>query len=579
MVSGPFLLPFHTLPLPDFWSEWWAAFFGLGAAAAGLLAAREPLRLPTLLLLPVVLIATILLQLTLCRIAFPQIALLNALYMLWAGLLMMLARQLALIVGLAGIADMLAAAVTVGALLGTVPAFAQWLGLTLGVLWVFPNPSGSISGNLGQPNHLAHYLWLGIASALYLHVRGRMPRYVLWLCILPLAFGSLLSGSRSVFAYPLILFLALICARFRGKRGLAGRGLLDAALLLPLLVALSLLTVSIADPMRAAIAPLVAKSPATQTPATALKRLSDAGSDTNTRLALARPAWDAFLDRPWLGQGSGNYPWASFAAAARSVSGEHYLPAEHAHNLVLQLLAEFGAPATAIVVLLLFAWGWRFLRQEWGPEHVWCASVLGIGGLHAMLEYPHWFSYFLGPAALLLGATDAGRTVLPDSRRWAAYLALAIVGGTWSLVTLRIDYTAIEAAANRPLAGNLDKEIAWRRSLDTMIRLQHESLLSPWAMLALATRAEASREQAQDRARLCRQGIRFSPERSLVTRCAMQLALAGAEAEARELVGQVLRAYPTERAATLEQLREGADTFPEVKTLLAVALDSSDASR
>jgi O-antigen ligase len=568
MASGPFLLPFHTLPLPDFWSEWWAAALGLGAAAAGLLSAREPLRLPTLLLIPAMLIAAILLQFALGRIAFPQIALLAALYLLWAGLLMLLGRHLAQSLGLAALADLLAMAVAAGALLGTLPALAQWLGLAASVPWVFPN-SGSISGNLGQANHLAHYLWLGVASAIYLHARGRISRPVLWLVLLPLAFGSLLSGSRSAFAYPVIIVLVLLVARFRRHRGGAERGLGDAALLLPVLVILSLLTATLAEPLRQTLAARGLQSPVAHAPVSAMTRLTGAERNPETRLQIARSAFDAFVERPWLGQGSGNYPWASFTAAARAAPGEAHFPAEHAHNLVLQLLAEFGAPATALVLLLLLAWGLGFLRLQWGPEHAWCAALLGIGAFHALLEYPYWFAYFLGPTALLLGATDAGRKALPASRRWIAYLVLAMLGGAWTLFTLRTDYAAIEAAANRPLAASLDREIAWRRSLDTMIRLQHESLLSPWAMLALATRAEPSRQQAPDRARLCRQGIRFSPERGLVIRCAMQLALAGQQGEAEDLAQAVLRAYPGQRAATLDELAAGARIHPELAALQA----------
>lgn len=578
MVSGPFLLPFHTQPLPDFWGEWWAAALGLGAAAAGLLAVREPLRLPTLLLAPAALVAVILLQLLLGRIAFPQLALLAAIYLLWAGLLMMLGRQLAQTIGLASLADVMAVAMTAGALLGIVPALAQWLGFAAGLPWIFPNASGSISGNLGQPNHLAHHLWLGIASALYLHGRGRISRPILWLILVPIAFGSLLSGSRSAFAYPVVIVLVLAVARYRGRESGTQSGLVDAALLLPVIVVLSLLAASAADPLRAAIGLNGARPAVADAPVAAFKRLYGAAGDSNTRLELARPALDAFLERPWLGQGSGNYPWASFAAAAKASPGERQLPAEHAHNLVLQLLAEFGAPATAIVLLLLTLWARGLLRLQWGPEHAWCAAVLGIGAFHAMLEYPYWFSYFLGPTALLLGATDTGRALLPASRRWPAYLALAMVGGAWTLFTLRADYAAIERAANQPLAASIDPQIAWRRSLDTMIRLQSESLLSPWAMLALATQLEPSRQEAPDRARLCRQGIRFSPERGLVTRCAMQLALAGEADEARGLVADVLRAYPADGAAIQDQLRAGAARFPELEGLLGIPSKGTNAS-
>ena len=86
MVSGPFLLPFHTEPITSFWNEWWAGVLGLGAIATGLVAARDRLSLPPLLIVLALLLATLLLQFGLGRLVFPQIGLLYAIYLIWAGL-------------------------------------------------------------------------------------------------------------------------------------------------------------------------------------------------------------------------------------------------------------------------------------------------------------------------------------------------------------------------------------------------------------------------------------------------------------------------------------------------------------
>lgn len=123
-------------------------------------------------------------------------------------------------------------------------------------------------------------------------------------------------------------------------------------------------------------------------------RLRDSVSEPSERTAVARAAWSAFTEHPWLGQGTGNFRWASFMAGTTRADDEAIRVGEHAHNVVLQLFAEFGAPVTVMVLLLLSVWMTAFLRQPWSLEHAWCAAVLGIGAVHSLLEYPLWYSYF-----------------------------------------------------------------------------------------------------------------------------------------------------------------------------------------
>lgn len=103
--------------------------------------------------------------------------------------------------------------------------------------------------------------------------------------------------------------------------------------------------------------------------------------------------------------------------------------------------------------------------------------------------------------------------------------------------------------------------------MDHVLQVHRESLLSPWALWTFGHLGRASRQQAQDRADLCERGIRFSPARWLVTRCAMQLALAGRDQDALQLILAVLRAYPAELGITIEELSKGATDYPEIEPL------------
>lgn len=581
MVSGPFLLPFHTDPIASFWGEWWAGALGLAAAVVGLFAARGRLPLPQQLLIPALLLAALMVQFALGRLVFPQVGLLFAVYLLWASLLLVLGRHLVDTIGFERLVDWLAAAIAIGAVIGALVALVQWLGIAQRVPWIFSKLGGSIYGNLGQANHHAHFSWLGIASAFYLCGRARLSRRQLWLLILLLGFGSVLSGSRSVFLYPLVLLAALAWARHHDRHGPAGRQFVAALLLLPLLIALNYfgawaspripefwgwLGSILSSPDIGGAAIIAGGS------GMAGARLYESVSGYSPRLAITRAAWVAFVDQPWLGQGVGNYSWASFAAAAGRSGEERFMVAEHAHNIFLQLFVDFGALVAAAVILLLVLWARHFLLRLWRPEHAWCGAVLGIGAVHSLLEYPLWYSYFLGPTALLLGAADNRRTLSLAGRRVTFYLVLAALGGAVILSNLRADYSRIEAAANFPLAAHPERERAWRISMERMVQILHESVLSPWALLGITILAEPSRQQAQDRADLCQRGIRFAPARSLVTRCAIQQAIAGRDQEARTLIVAVLRAFPADRPVIVDELAKAVKEFPEVVPLWQLGL-------
>ena len=591
MVSGPFLLPFHMPPIHSFWGEWWAAVLGLAAGVIGLVARRDnrwadTLPLPSLLLIPAVLLGILLGQFVLGRLVFPELGLLYAAYLLWAALLMILGRYLADAVGLARIADILAAAIVLGALAGAATAILQWLGVADRVPWIVRNPVGFVYANVGQANHHAHFSWMGIASVFYLRGRAYFSRKSLWLLVLVIGFGSVLGGSRSGFLYLLGLLAMLAWLRRNDLQEPVAKLYVDAAALLPLFIALNLFAAWAAPRIPEFWLELSSVFPSLDlfglrpgNAALSGARLYEEVSGSSTRLAILRGAWVAFVEQPWLGQGVGNFAWASFTASAVRAGDEQFFVAEHAHNLVFHLLAESGAPATLLVILLLGFWVKKFFGQPWKLEHFWSGSILGFGVMHSMLEYPLWYSFFLGPTALLLGAADNGRALILIGRRVTIYLLLAALAGASILGSLRSDYAKLEMAYSNPLAAHPDRVRAWRISMDRLLTLQHESLLSPWVLLTFANLAEPSRQLAQDRADLCERGIHFMPSRSLVTRCVIQLGIAGRDADAQKLVQSVLRAFPAEREATVDELGAGAFVYPELVPTWQLARDKLKAAR
>ncbi len=119
-------------------------------------------------------------------------------------------------------------------------------------------------------------------------------------------------------------------------------------------------------------------------------------------------AWRAFgaaiLERPWFGHGLGDVGYAYVAAA--DTRPELYIGQRfgHAHNIVLDVFLWVGIPLGLLLLGTLAIWAIRRLadlpRQT---DNVLPLAALGALGVHAMLELPHYFLYFMAPAALLAG--------------------------------------------------------------------------------------------------------------------------------------------------------------------------------
>lgn len=138
------------------------------------------------------------------------------------------------------------------------------------------------------------------------------------------------------------------------------------------------------------------------------ERLAGAGQDS--RRVLWSNVLHLIAQKPWSGWGWGELDFAHFITAYPGARFAELL--DHAHNLPLHLAVELGVPFASLTGLAGAAWVWRskpWQEREAGRLLAW--GVLGVIGVHSLLEYPLWYGPFQWAAvfcALWLWRTRAG---------------------------------------------------------------------------------------------------------------------------------------------------------------------------
>lgn len=552
MFLLPFLNPYHFYPLTNFYTEWPALAIGL-AALAPLCAKRfwDEVEIPGLALWLLAFAALLLLQLVWLDIAYPELSLLGALYVVWAAWLVWLGRVLAKSCGMERLATGLAAMLVLGGLLNAAAAVAQFYNLGL------PSASmvaslGAIQrgayGNFGQNNHFADYLTLALISALYLRLRGRLTWPTTAACAGFFLYVLSLSGSRLTWLY-LAAALALgLWFRARTDSLQLRRAVLALALLLPLFglvqYAMSLYGLSV----RPALAG------AAYAPVTPMDRFLEefahgvlpqtGGSAVGTRLYMWHQALLMWSRAPLLGVGFGQYAGVFFEQAAE-LSRYHISHYDrNAHNALMQLLAETGLAGAGLVCAGLGAWLWGLRRRlAMTAESWWMLCLLSVLFLHSMLEYPLWHANFLGVAAILLGMGSERSLRLHLTTLSRLAFPVMILAGFFALGSVLHAYRDLERLMYpRVLPQNREEIIARNEAL---LELHRDTLLAPYVEMTYAGIIVADRVNLQDKLALNRRVLRLIPAPELAYRQVLLLGLNG------------------ERDAALLQLERAVAVFPE----------------
>lgn len=538
----PFLGYYHAYPLTTFYQEWMAAMLGLGAMLL-LVSKRywQQPEIPRIVLLPIGMLAIVVAQALMGKIAYLGQAMLYALYLLWAVLLVMLGRQLREEFGLAKLCSVLAAFLVIGTELSSLVGVLQhynWHTFLDPV--VTAKNSSAVYGNIAQPNHFADYLTLGLASLGLLYARGWLRGWQVVLLALPPLFVLPLSGSRSTWLY----LLAIVgLAYWWQRRDKAHAVLLRYSLLLLLGFGIMHLVVQL---------PWLEGSGSVVTSA---QRLFGEVRSGGIRLYLWREALLIFAQFPWFGAGFGQFAWQHFQLGPvlrnADISGLY----NNAHNLFMQLAAETGLAGLSVLFATMLSWLARIRQDEQQIYHWWGYALLAVLGIHSLLEYPLWYAYFLGVAALLLGIFDRASYRLQLRNLGRLSVALMLLLGTLSLQQLLHGYRSIESLlAQRPASAHDQAYV--ERMRDGLLTVQRQLLLQPYADLFMNSMIEVSPEQIESKLLYNEAVLHFIPISQVAYREALLLAQAGKAEAAQQQMERAIWSYAGSFAQVRRELSE-----------------------
>jgi O-antigen ligase len=553
LVSVPFLFPHHAFPFPSFYTEWLAFALGLAALVPMAWAARA-VAVPAMSLGLFAFAAVLALQVALGEVAYPLRSAMGALYPTWAALIVMLGAWLGAEAGEGRVAHALQWWLAVAGALVAASGFMQYYHTPLSAVTVVALASRNVMfGFIGQPNNFADYLGITLLCIAFLYSRAALALAPALLMSLLVLGGMALCGSRASWGYMAIL-LALVPVVYRGEDAEAGRRFLRFAVLgLAIFSVIELLNLY-TD---------VLTGPEGQ-PATAGERfITQMEISANPRMQFSLNAWLMFLSDPILGVGFGEYAWRSFELAA-DLPGR-ILPGldRHAHNLFLQLLAETGVAGFLCIAVPLAYWLYRSSWRRLSPERCWALGVLGVVGLHSMLEFPLWHANFLGVFALLFGLLSPPFATLAMSRLRRGVFFAVLVAACFTARGAWVDYRAFEAWYMRLEAEGARGGLAQLKSLDALMTQQGNSLFSPYFERLLTEVTQLDEQGLQAKLALNSQVMRLYPVPTVAYRQMVLLALAGRDHEAARTMRAAARVYPQWAGKWLPDLERLAKDRPE----------------
>ena len=379
----------------------------------------------------------------------------------------------------------LAWALVLGALMQAVVSvmqFTGWAGLEMFRGIIAYRGLREVSGQLGQRNHLGHYLMWGALAASYLWAQRRMPAWlgVLLVCVLTVTLG--LVNSRTIFTYVLGVGLLLPFWRL-----LAGREA-NRQIFIVLFVLLMTVVVQLGIGH-------VLNWFAEVKYDTALARVENSSFAMSARDIEWRKAWMAFQAAPWWGYGWGGYAAQGFSInlSAKGYSGNSLnVLFTHTHNIVLQFLVEIGVVGTILVLGGFLLAIRRMLVRPANAASLLLLAMMTVSLCHSMLEYPLWYIYFLTPFVLMMSLTPAREADVMRLRNHARrqngggiLLALFLLVGITRLGWVYTELVKFDRQNKQDTSAQIGEKIAGLRKI-----AETEPMLRYYALLSLTRRAD-----------------------------------------------------------------------------------------
>lgn len=318
--------------------------------------------------------------------------------------------------------DLIAFAHLIAALVSVAMQLVQVLKIDARPLVMYMAIDGQSSirpfANLAQPNQLALLLCFGVASLWWVFQSSKAKNWILALCLAVLLFGLVLTQSR-------IAWIILPCLGIMATSGWFGTRKIHGLFTFLALGLFGVMTWKLPE-----ISNFMGF-----TSGSVIERIG--GRSERTILGLQ--ALEMIRQHPWFGVG-----WAGFGPQQVNIGADfpQTIYAEHSHNLVLNIGAEFGLPIAIFFFVLFLVWFGRasLVRAARRRDEVVYVTMFYLAiGVHSMVEFPMWYSFVLLPMALMAGliSVDLSTRVFRISNRYLVGLSLLSLVGC---VGVTLDY-------------------------------------------------------------------------------------------------------------------------------------------
>ncbi|MGD0958897.1 MAG: Wzy polymerase domain-containing protein [Methylomonas sp.] len=538
------LIPFTyfngTDPFTNFANEWLAFLIGILLIGVYLFSCWPlTVKIPAVAALPAGMALLIILQ----TVVNPDVVFSGAhlaiLYMIWTAFIMLIAADVAEQCGRQKFVGVLSAYLVAGGVWNVLAEFRR-ADFHDGLITFNANLLGV--GSLGQGNQLCDYMFLAACSALYLFARKRLNWPVL-IAVLILFSGEMtVSISRSALLY-MLAGAVLVWLWRKSTASETDQRLFKAYLLFIVLFAGWQLFHSWSGSGHSGTMRMV--------------NLAQDENRPSPRLLFWLEAWQIFLQAPWLGTGFGEFDWQVFLHSGLHSHAAINNRVEHAHNLFLQLLAEMGVAGLACFLVFGGLWLKQLSQNCAALPSIggwWLTALLMTLGIHSMLEYPLWYSHFLGIFAVLTGGFDSRLYALKLSRLTQGALGLIPVVALYLLIDTGRSFLQLEkyyeaARLGKPLPGNGQELVA----------IGNAGLLKYYSIKYFAAIFILDSEHASERYEFVQKAMHFEPIPPLIFKEVAYLAFLGKQQEALALFHLAESSYPNELpkfAAQVQNLPE-----------------------
>ncbi|MBF7688387.1 O-antigen ligase family protein [Acinetobacter rathckeae] len=387
LLGLAWLSPDHYTPWLTFSSEMltYASVFCLLAVYI-----ERPLQCPKLQLLWLLVVSIPLLQWCFGIELYFSKAFLSACYLLGFAVTAVLGFNLAKDYGKACILKYLSILMCCVAVVSCCVALLQWLDLEKSMWGMMQLRGNRPYANFAQPNNFATFLLMSLFGAWYLFEKRILPQLIIAMIAGLIIFTIALTQSRTPWIACIVL-TAYILYKYKHD----DYRLTHKHLVLWLLVYInSLLWLPVLNGWLVQLGWSQAQ----------MVDVVQRANSSHSRFGIWAQMLYAIREQPWFGYGWNQTSIAQLVGADFIVHSER---TNSAHNVVLELLVWNGIPLGTAIIGYFSYWLFKLNQVVRCKENLIASLMVLSVMIHAMLEFPQNYAYFLFPSAFLLGFIQA----------------------------------------------------------------------------------------------------------------------------------------------------------------------------